>query len=87
MDEFETKLKTIDELLERLKSDEISLKESVELYKNGVNLINEATQILQNAKLEISHMQAGNFDNLSDANANSSLNSGEFLDENGHDYE
>lgn len=87
MDEFETKLKTIDELLERLKSDEISLKESVELYKNGVNLINEATQILQNAKLEISQMQAGNFDNLSGANANFSLNSGEFLDENGHDYE
>ncbi len=87
MDEFETKLKTIDELLGRLKSDEISLKESVELYKNGVNLINEATQILQNAKLEISQMQAGNFDNLSGANANSSLNSGEFLDENGHDYE
>ena len=87
MDEFETKLKTIDELLGRLKSDEISLKESVELYKNGVNLINEATQILQNAKLEISQMQAGNFDNLSDANANSSLNSSEFLDENGHDYE
>ncbi|MGP1528167.1 MAG: exodeoxyribonuclease VII small subunit [Campylobacter sp.] len=87
MDEFETKLKTIDELLGRLKSDEISLKESVELYKNGVNLINEATQILQNAKLEISQMQAGNFDNLSDANANSSLNSGEFLDQNGHDYE
>ena len=87
MDEFETKLKTIDELVERLKSDEISLKESVELYKNGVNLINEATQILQNAKLEISQMQAENFDNLSGANANSSLNSGEFLDENGHDYE
>lgn len=87
MDEFETKLKTIDELLERLKSDEISLKESVELYKNGVNLINEATQILQNTKLEISQMQAGNFDNLSDANANSSLNSGEFLDENGQDYD
>lgn len=87
MDKFETKLKTIDELLERLKSDEISLKESVELYKNGINLINEATQILQNAKLEISQMQAGNFDNLDDANTDSSLNSGEFLDENGHDYE
>ena len=81
------KLKTIDELLERLKSDEISLKESVELYKNGINLINEATQILQNAKLEISQMQAGNFDNLDDANTDSSLNSGEFLDENGRDYE
>ena len=87
MDKFETKLKTIDELLERLKSDEISLKESVELYKNGINLINEATQILQNAKLEISQMQAGNFDNLDDANADSSLNSGEVLDENGRDYE
>ena len=83
MDKFETKLKTIDEL----KSDEISLKESVELYKNGINLINEATQILQNAKLEISQMQAGNFNNLDDANTDSSLNSGEFLDENGRDYE
>lgn len=50
---FEAKLGKIDKLLEGLNDENISLQDSVELYKKGVLLLKEARDILENAKLSI----------------------------------
>lgn len=57
--DFETKIKSIKEKLEKLSSSELTLKESVELYKNGMAEIEEASAILANAKLEFETLSKG----------------------------
>ena len=53
LDTFEMKLEKINAILEQLNDKNLTLQNSVELYKNGVNLLKEAKQILENAELEI----------------------------------
>lgn len=50
--DFETKIKNIKEKLDKLTTPDLTLKESVELYKSGMKEIEEATKILDEAKLE-----------------------------------
>lgn len=50
--DFEAKIKIIKEKLENLTNPEITLKESVELYKSGINDIKTAQKLLDDAKLE-----------------------------------
>lgn len=50
---FETNLKEAHDILEKLNDEELSLSESVKLYKKGLKFIDEARQILEKAKLEI----------------------------------
>lgn len=50
---FETNLKEANDILEKLNDEELSLDESVKLYKKGLKFIDEARQILEKAKLEI----------------------------------
>lgn len=50
---FEDKLKEIDELVAKLGEPDLSLSKSVNLYKKGQNLLKEAKEMLENAKLEI----------------------------------
>ncbi|WP_456057836.1 exodeoxyribonuclease VII small subunit [Campylobacter hominis] len=54
---FETKLNKIDVLLEKLDDENLTLKQSVEFYKNGVKLIKEARDLLEKAKLEVTEIQ------------------------------
>lgn len=52
-DDFESKLAKAGEILERLNRDDLSLEQSVKLHKEGKKLLDEAGEILQNAKLQI----------------------------------
>lgn len=54
---FETKLNKIDVLLKKLDDENLTLKQSVEFYKNGVKLIKEARDLLEKAKLEVAEIQ------------------------------
>lgn len=54
---FETKLNKIDVLLKKLDDENLTLKQSVEFYKNGVKLIKEARDLLEKAKLEVTEIQ------------------------------
>ncbi|RDU65632.1 exodeoxyribonuclease VII small subunit [Helicobacter sp. MIT 14-3879] len=49
--DFEDKIKRIKEIINRLNSTEISLKDGIELYKEGITEINNAQKMLEEAKL------------------------------------
>lgn len=51
---FELRLENAKELLEKLSNPEITLSDSVSLYKNGLKEIEEAQKLLESAKLEFS---------------------------------
>ncbi|CAD7287554.1 Exodeoxyribonuclease 7 small subunit [Campylobacter majalis] len=57
VDEFESKLKQAEEILAKLNDENTSLELSVKLLKQGQNLLNEATQILENAKLSVTQVE------------------------------
>jgi exodeoxyribonuclease VII small subunit len=51
MQDFEKKLKEAKELLEKLNDPEITLYEAMEVYKKGVEILDEATKMIEEAKL------------------------------------
>ena len=53
---FESKIEKIEKLLESLNDENLTLSDSVKLYKDGLNLVNEARAMLENAKLEIAQI-------------------------------
>ena len=55
---FEEKMEKINALLKSLNNKDLSLEESVKLYKQGVALLKEAKEILENAKLEVAEINA-----------------------------
>ena len=48
---FEEKIENAKKILEELSNPELPLDKGVEHYKNGMKLLNEATKILEEAKL------------------------------------
>ncbi|WP_103578347.1 exodeoxyribonuclease VII small subunit [Campylobacter concisus] len=50
---FEEKLALADKILNDLNKDDVSLENSIKLHEQGKNLLNEAREILENAKLSI----------------------------------
>lgn len=52
MKDYEKKLNEAKELLEKLNNPEITLYEGMEIYKKGIKILEEATKILNDAKLE-----------------------------------
>lgn len=48
---FEDKIKEAKELLEKLSNPEITLENSVKLYKDGLKQLTEAQELLDEAKL------------------------------------
>ena len=52
MKNYESKLKEAKELLDKLNDPEITLYDGMEIYKKGISILEEATKILENAKLE-----------------------------------
>ena len=50
---FEEKLALADKILNDLNKDDVSLENSIELHEQGKKLLNEAREILENAKLSI----------------------------------
>ena len=55
---FEEKMEKINALLKSLNDKDLSLEESVKLYKQGVALLKEEKEILENAKLEVAEINA-----------------------------
>ena len=50
---FEEKLALADKILNDLNKDDVSLENSIKLHEPGKKLLNEAREILENAKLSI----------------------------------
>jgi len=50
---FEEKLALADKILNDLNKDDVSLENSIKLHDQGKKLLNEAREILENAKLSI----------------------------------
>lgn len=50
---FEEKLVLADKILNDLNKDDVSLENSIKLHEQGKKLLNEAREILENAKLSI----------------------------------
>ena len=50
---FEDKLALADKILNDLNKDDVSLENSIKLHEQGKKLLNEAREILENAKLSI----------------------------------
>ena len=48
---FETNIENAKELLNRLNDPDISLEDSVKVYKNGIKELENATKLLEDAKL------------------------------------
>ncbi len=53
---FEEKIESAKKLLEKLIDPQITLSNSVEIYKNGMNELKEAQALLDNAKLEFEEL-------------------------------
>ncbi len=59
---FEAKLQKSKELIDKLMNPDITLEESIKIYKEGLESIKEAQKLLEEAKLkvkEISKTQSG----------------------------
>jgi len=54
---FEDKLKSAKEILEKLSSPSITLKDGMNEYKKGIAILNEATKMIEDAKLEYEKLQ------------------------------
>ncbi len=56
---FEEKLKNAKEILEKLSDPAITLKDAMKEYKKGISILNEATKMIEDAKLEYEELQLG----------------------------
>ena len=56
--DFETKLENAKKTLERLMSPEITLENSVKAYEAGMKELQDAQQILEDAKIKIQEIKA-----------------------------
>jgi len=54
---FEDKLKNAKEILEKLGDPAITLKDAMKEYKKGISILNEATKMIEDAKLEYEELQ------------------------------
>lgn len=61
--DFEGKIEAAKKIMERLMDPEIPLEESVQLYKEGMELLKEAGTILENAKLEVETIEKSEIGN------------------------
>ncbi|AZV46578.1 exodeoxyribonuclease VII small subunit [Nautilia sp. PV-1] len=57
MQDFEKKLNEAKKLLEKLNDPEITLHEAMEFYKKGVKLLEEATKMIEEAKLQFQEVK------------------------------
>ena len=57
MKDFEKKLEEAKKLLEKLNDPEITLYEAMEYYKKGIKLLEEASKMIEEAKLEFEKIQ------------------------------
>ncbi len=48
---FENSVKKLEEIISKLESNEVTLEESIEIYKEGITLINSCRKQLENAEM------------------------------------
>ncbi|WP_457594083.1 exodeoxyribonuclease VII small subunit [Hydrogenimonas sp.] len=51
--DFEEKIEAAKKIMEQLMDPQIPLEKSVRLYKEGMKMLKEATEILEGAKIEV----------------------------------
>ena len=54
---FESALKELEEIVEGMENNDLSIENSVKYYSKGMKLINFCQNILENAKLKISKLE------------------------------
>ncbi|SFV56878.1 Exodeoxyribonuclease VII small subunit [hydrothermal vent metagenome] len=54
---FEAKIEHAKQILQKLMDPEITLAESVKAYEDGIKELNEATKLLEEAKLKINEIK------------------------------
>jgi exodeoxyribonuclease VII small subunit len=54
---FEQKIEKAKEILQKLQSPQITLAQSVKAYEEGIKELNEATKMLEEAKLKIQEIK------------------------------
>jgi exodeoxyribonuclease VII small subunit len=64
VNDFEKKIEKSKKILDKLMNPEISLEESMKLYKDGIKELKEASKMLENAKLEFEELSK-NSENIS----------------------
>jgi len=57
MQDFEKKLNEAKKLLEKLNDPEITLHEAMEYYKKGIKLLEDATKMIEEAKLQFQEIK------------------------------
>ena len=55
--EFEQKVQRVKEILEKLNNNELSLKDGMELYKEGILHLKDAQKMLEEAKIQYEEMK------------------------------
>ena len=55
---FEEALSELDEIVQQLEKDDVSLNRSVELYQRGVKLSKKCSDLLEKAELKIKEVQS-----------------------------
>ena len=55
---FEAKIEHVKEILQKLMDPKITLEQSVQAYKEGMEELKEASKMLEEAKLKIRHIEA-----------------------------
>ena len=55
---FEEALNELDEIVQQLEKDDVSLNRSVELYQRGVKLSKKCSDLLEKAELKIKEVQS-----------------------------
>jgi exodeoxyribonuclease VII small subunit len=56
INDFEKKIEKSKEILDKLMDPEITLEDSMKLYKEGIKELKEASKMLENAKLEFEEL-------------------------------
>ena len=51
--DFESSLKELESIVEKLEDDDINLEDSVKSFEKGINLVKQCQEQLQNAELKI----------------------------------
>ena len=57
MQDFENKLKKAKEILQKLNDPEVTLYDAMKYYKEGIKLLEEASEMIEKAKLEIEEIK------------------------------
>jgi exodeoxyribonuclease VII small subunit len=59
-DNFETKFARLEEIVQKLEHGGLELEEAIKLFREGTELVNELSELIREAELEIENLYASN---------------------------